>query len=138
VIADNAVVSLLDGTQLAAMEVYPGRDLLSFQSRHTTHARVLDRKVETRQDAICLVLSNSLHLCGSPDQKVAVVKEKTVQFRMLSQVGIGDRLRGERAGMPVTLTVIGLLFYPRKNVRLVGFTLDHEKTFIAEGVLCRG
>ena len=136
-IVDTAKVSLSDGTQTQAIGVFPGRELLSYESRKMTRVRVKDRKVQMQSDVIGLLLSNGQRLCGSRDQLVGVCLEKSVKFRPLADVNIGDHLRGERAGMPVTLDVIGLLFYPKTVVRVVEFTLGHNKNFVAEGVLCR-
>ena len=136
-IQDTARVSLHDGTQQAAIEVFPGRELLSFGQGRMTRARVLDRKVENKADVVGLVLSSGQKLTGSRGQMVAVCLSKKIKFRSMNDVKIGDRLRGERAGMPVIVNVVGLLFYPRKEVRLVGFELDHGKNFVAEGILCR-
>ena len=138
-IADRSKISMSDGAHLPAMEVYPGREgLLSFGLKQRwVNARVVDRKVESKPDVIGLILSNGRTLCGSPDQKVAVYCKKSIRFRELADITLGDRLSGEVAGMPTTVIVTGLLFYPKKEVRLVGFELDHGKSFVAEGVLCR-
>ena len=100
------------------------------------NARVLDRKIESHEYVVCLLLGNGQKLTGSRDQMVAVCREKSVRFTPLSDVAIGDKLRGELAGMPVVVNVIGLGF-DSKPVRLVGFELDHGKNFVADGVLCR-
>jgi hypothetical protein len=138
-IADIASVSMSDGAHLPAMEVYPGRDgLLSFgQKQRWVNARVVDRKVGSQLDVIGVMLSNGHTLCGSRDQRVAFQGKKFVQFRQLADIAIGDRLKGEVAGMPTTVIVTGLLFSPKKEVRLVGFELDHGKNFVADGVICR-
>ena len=138
-IADCSKVSMSDGARLPAMEVYPGRDgLLSFGARQRwVNARVMGRRIESKPDVIGLMLSNGQTLCGSPDQKVGVHYKKSVRFRELADITIGDRLRGEVAGMLTTVVVTGLMFYPKKEVRLVELELDHGKTFVADGVLCR-
>jgi hypothetical protein len=120
-----------------AIEVFPGREVLSFRDNHMARAQVLNRKVEMSREVIGLLLSNGQRLAGSRDQKVAVYRDKRAQFTELSNVEIGDRLRGEKAGMQVVVNVTGLMFYPRQEVRLVGFQIDHDKNFVAEGVLCR-
>jgi hypothetical protein len=137
VIADTAKVSLYDGTHLPAMEVYPGHQILSFAThRKTIRARVLDRKVENGQNVVCLLLGNGGKLTGTRDQMVAVYSDKQIRFKPLADVEIGNRLRGEVAGVQVVVNVIGLAFDTRP-VRLVGFRLDGQKPFVAEGVLCR-
>lgn len=136
-IVDSAKISMSDGTQTQAIGVFPGRELLSYEQRKMTRVRVKDRKVEMKNDVIGLLLSNGQRLCGSRDQLVGVCLEKIVKFRPLADVNIGDHLRGERAGMPTTVDVIGLLFFPRTDVRVVEFKLDHNKNFVANGILCR-
>lgn len=136
-IQDTAKISMSDGTQASAIELFPGRQVLSFGHRHMMKARILDRKIESKTDVICLLLNNGQKLTGSRDQMVAVYRNHRMRFTPLADVEIGDHLRGERAGMPVIVSVIGLAFDLRKEVRLVSFQLDHDKTFVAEGVLCR-
>lgn len=136
-ITDDVFISMGDGSRIAAMEVRPGRKILSFKDSRLMLAEVLQQKVEMGKDAIGLVLSSGQRLCGSRDQKVAVFKEKIIRFRPLSEVETGDRLSGERAGMPTTVNVVGLITNHEKEVRFVGFTLDHDKSFVAEGVVCR-
>ena len=127
---------MFDGTYLPAMEVYPGKQVLSFGYKRITRAQVRDRKIENQQDVICILLSNGQKLTGSRDQMVAVYRSKSVRFTPMADVAIGDRLRGERAGVPIVVGVIGLAFEPRREVRLVGLDIDN-KTFVAESVLCR-
>jgi hypothetical protein len=137
VIVDSAKISLFDGTHLPAMEVYPGKSVLSFGHKHLIRAKVLERKVESREDVVGLILSNGQKLTGSRDQKVAVYRDVKLKFTEMADVEIGNRLRGENAGVTTIVTVIGLTFDFRKEVRLVGFEFDHGRNFVAEGVLCR-
>jgi hypothetical protein len=137
-IQDTATVSLFDGTAAPAMEVYPGGQLLSFTpTKAPTRARVLEKTVANYTDAVCLLLGNGCKFMGSRDQKVAVFTDKQVRFKELADIMIGDRLRGEKAGVPIIVTVIGLSFDLNRQIRLVGFKLDHNKNFVAEGILCR-
>lgn len=136
-ILDSAKVSLLDGSQKQSIEVLPGHSVLSFVNGKATRAQVLNRAIETKTDIIGLVLTNGQKLCGSPDQKVAVYRRKTLRYLALKEIFIGDHLLGERAGMRVVVGVTGLVFYPRNQARLISFELDRGKPFIAEGVLCR-
>ena len=137
-IVDDAKVSLFDGTYLPAVEVYPGKHVLSFgPTRKVIRGRVLDRKIENQTDVISLILSNGQKLTASRDQVVAVYREKHIRFTPLSEVSIGDRLRGERAGVLTIVAVVGLAYDLRKEVRLVGLQLDKGKNFVAQGVLCR-
>lgn len=136
-IADDTFISMSDGTRITAMDVRPGRKVLSFKNSRLTLAEVLRQNVEMGKDAVGLILSSGQRLCGSRDQKVAVFKERNIRFTPLSEVEVGDTLRGERAGMPTTVNVVGLMSDPQKEVRFVGFTLDHDKSFVAEGIVCR-
>lgn len=136
-ILDTAKVSLVDGSQKQAIEVFPGGEILCFMARKMARAKVLGRKIENRSDVICLILTNGQKLTGSRDQKVAVYRNSNVMFRPLADVEIGDHLRGEKDGMPVVVSVIGLSFDGNRPKRLVEFHLDHDKNFVAEGVLCR-
>ena len=136
-IADTAKVSLFDGTHVNAMEIYPGHDVLSFGHKALTRARVVNKRVQNQTDVIGLLLNNGQKLVGSRDQKVAVHRKQNIVFLPMEKIDIGERLRGEKAGMPVILNVIGLVFYPRTAVRVVGLELDHGKNFVAESVLCR-
>jgi len=136
-ISDLARISLGDGARMAAIDVFPGREVLSpIRDARVTKARVLSRNVSSRHDAIGLLMDTGSTLFGSPDQKVAVCVNKTIRFRPLGDITIGDVLRGEVAGMPITIKVSGIVANP-KETRLVGFRLDHDKNFVAEGVLCR-
>ena len=137
-VADCTSVSLADGTFLPAMEVYPGKEVLSFlPTKKPGHARVLDRTVESHSDAISLLLSNGQKLTGSRDQMIACHRGRNVIFRPLADVELGDRLRGERAGVPVVVTVIGLSIDLNREVRLVGLQIDHDRNYVAAGVSCR-
>jgi hypothetical protein len=136
-IQDTSRITLLDGTYAPAMEVYPGKSVLSLDYKGKSKSRVLERKVESREDVVCILLSNGQRLTGSRDQKVALYRDTHIRFSPLADVEIGDRLRGERAGIPVIVTVIGLLFDLNREFRLVGFEFDQGRNFVAEGVLCR-
>lgn len=136
-IKDSALISLSDGSRLPAVEVYPGKSVLSFGPKHPVESRVVERKVESREDVVCLLLSNGKKLTGSRDQKVAVYRNANLRFTEMADVVIGDCLRGEEAGMPVILGVVGLAFDTRREVRLVGFDFDARRNFVANGVLCR-
>lgn len=135
-IHDQAKVSLFDGKLLRAIDVDAGKLLLSFSPRmKPTQALVENRRIEERTDTKSLLLSNGQKFTGSPDQKVAAHRQKTVRFVPLVDIEIGDRLRGELTGMPTILDVIGLAFDPRP-IRMVHLD-THDRNFVAEGVLCR-
>jgi hypothetical protein len=136
-ILDSSKVSLADGQLLAAADVYPGNEVVSYNQSKMARAQILDRKMASSNDVIGLVLSNGQKLCGCRKQTVAVQMRDRIRFRELSEIKIGDLLRGERAGMPVIVRVVGLLFFPRKDVRLVEFEIKGGRPFVAEGILCR-
>lgn len=136
-ILDSAKVSLSDGTQAAAISVEPGRNVLSFQRTKPIRASVIEKKIAMSADVIGLVLSSGQRLVGSQALKVAVYRKSNIRFVPLSEIAIGDHLSGEKAGMAVVVSVIGLLFCPRTQARLVGLQMDHRKPFVADGVLCR-
>ena len=70
-ILDSAKISLQDGSEIAAIDVQPGRSLAA----HKKLGAVLkNRTIENRLDVVGLVLSNGNKLCGSMDQKVAVIR----------------------------------------------------------------
>jgi hypothetical protein len=130
---------MMDGTHKQAIELMPGKEgLMAFgQAGRPTKARVIDQKVETHTNVVELILANGQSLLGTQDQLVALRLKKLTCYRPMGDILIGDSLKGERAGMPVTVNVIGIVKYPERDVRLVGLTLDHEKNFVAESVLCR-
>lgn len=137
-IIESANVTMLDGSMTRAMEVYVGKDVFSFvHARKPARATVRGKKVEPSTEIIGLMLSNGQHFFGSRNQRVAVVHNKSVRFRPLCDIMLGDKLRGERAGMPVNVEVSGLVFNDHKEMRLVEFELDHDKPFVAQGILCR-
>ena len=138
-IADVAKVSMSDGTFIQAIELFPGRQgLMAFNvQRLPVNGRVLDRKIETKNDVVALILSNGETLCGSRDQRVATMKDKRVYFKEMADVEIGTRLRGQIAGMPTSVMVVGTMFYPKKDIRLVELMLDHNKMFVVDGILCK-
>jgi hypothetical protein len=136
-ILDSAKVSLSDGTQAEAISIFPGRDLLAFHQEKPCRSTVVEKTVQSSSDVIGLVLSNGEKLCGSPDQEVAVYKNHRVKFTPLPKIRIGDTLRGERAGRATVVKVTGLLFFPKREVRLVALDLDKAKNFVAGGILCR-
>lgn len=136
-ILDTSQISLTDGSRETAIDLYPGHELISFVNSRPARARVVEKNVTPSSDVMALVLSNGQKLVGSRDQKVAVQRAEKVIYKNISNVMIGEILRGEMGGRYVTVKVTGLVFYPREQKRLVALKLDHEKDFVAEGVLCR-
>ena len=137
-ILDTAKVSLSDGSFKQAIEVYPGGELMSYmKSSDRSVGKVLNRKVDTKTDIIGIVLNNGQRLCGCRNQRVAVFRKQNVCYTRLADVEIGDHVRGQLQGMPIVLGVVGLVFYPRKEARLVEFEIEHGKPFVAEGVMCK-
>lgn len=136
-ILDSSQISLTDGSRETAIDLSAGHELISFVNARPTRARVVEKNVTPSSDVMALVLSNGQKLVGSRDQKVAVMREQNVVYKRIENVLIGDRLRGEAGGRHVTVKVVGLMFYPREQKRLVHLRLDHDKEFVAEGVLCR-
>lgn len=136
-ILDTSKVSLANGESQPAIDLFPGREVLSYNQSRMGRAVVREKTVGAGNDVIGLVLSSGQRLCGTRNQTVAVMRNKTVRFTEMADVKIGDVLRGERAGVPIIVKVVGLLFFPRREVRLVQFEMDKGKAFIAEGVICR-
>lgn len=130
-ILDSARISLEDGSEGAAIDVQPGRNVAAYKKRC---AVVKEREIETREDVIGLILSNGRRLIGSRDQMVCRIG-KTRFFKAMADIEIGDRLMGWTAGMPVILSVIGIVCLTHKQMRLVSLTTTAP--FVAEGVVCR-
>jgi hypothetical protein len=136
-IADSARVVLADGTMKAAIDLYPGGELLTIRDRKLRPVLVVGKTVENYNDVVCLILSNGQRLIGSRDQRVSVLKKGKAIFREMADVEIGMSLQGAVAGAKTVVQIIGTLYFARKCVRLVGFQFSHDDCFIAEGILCR-
>lgn len=135
-ILDSSLVTLRDGTYRQAIDLSPGRELLSLRDTRAATTAVSSRTVENRKDAIRLILSSGDTFCGSPDQRVGLFRNRNLVFVPLARVEIGSRLRGERAGIALTVEVIGKATSD-SECRLVRLETRGEKPFVAEGVLCR-
>lgn len=136
-ILDSSKVSMTDGSQEQAIELSPGRHVLTPVRGGMGAAKVTERKIDSHANVMGLVLGNGQKLVGSRDQKVSVWVKRQWNFRSLSDIRIGDTLKGEKAGMTVAVKVIGLVFYPDKPLRLVELQLDKDRGFVAEGIQCR-
>ncbi len=134
-ILDDSLITLRDGEHQKAMEVYPGKEVLSFKCGKSGRATVHAKVVGMQNSTVRLLFASGGSLTGSWDQPVAKVHAKNVRYIPMNEVGIGDKLLGERAGMPVTLDVIGRTL-PGGEARLVGFDTGGF-SFVAEGVLVR-
>ena len=135
-IQDTAMVTMYDGEEKRACDVEQG-EVLSFNGIKPSRAVVTERRMENRRDVVGLILSTGKRFCGSQDQRVAVLRASNIVFRPLSDVENGDVLRGEEGGMAINIRVLGMLFFPHKEARLVSFDIEKGKPFVAEGVLCR-
>lgn len=131
-ILDSARISLEDGSDGAAIDVQPGRNVASHRKRF---AIVTNRTITNREDVIGLILSNETRLIGSRDQLVLKIGKKTKTFKQMAEIEIGDRLLGWRQGMSVILGVTGIVCLTHKQVRMVELQTSHP--FIANGVVCR-
>lgn len=136
-ILDTSKVSLADGGWESAIDLQPGRELVSYHAAKMARTVVSDKKIASGSDVIGLVLSNGQKLCGTRTHQVALYRNGRLTFREFAEIKIGDVLRGERAGMPITVQVLGLLYFPRKDVRLVGLQTSNGRPYVAEGALCR-
>lgn len=136
-IADSAQVVLADGTMKAAIDLYPGGELLTIRAHKLRPVPVVEKTVENHNDVVCLILSSGQRLIGSRDQKVSVLKKGKAIFKEMADVEIGTNLQGAVAGAKTVVQIIGTLYFSRKCVRLVGFRFAQDDCFIAEGILCR-
>jgi hypothetical protein len=138
VILDTSKVSLADGGSKSAIDLNPGSEVMSYSASKMTKAHVTNKVVGSGMDVIGLVLSNGRKLCGTRTHTVGLFSRRgRLLFKEFSEVKIGDSVRGECAGMPVTLKVVGLLYFPRRAVRLVGFETSNGRPYLAESALCR-
>lgn len=136
-IGDHAPIALGDGTSKLAIDLFPGGEILSIRQDKAYQVAVMGREVKNEPDAICLVLSNGQKLLASREQKVCVNQNSRAWFKEMADIEVGMTLRGREAGMPTLVRVIGVMLFPRHAVRLVGFKLPGNATFVAGGVLCR-
>lgn len=105
-IADVALVTLLDGTRQAAIEVTAGRRLVSPGGGRWT--MVKDRQIRHSNSVIGLVLSNGRVLIGTWDQKVWC-QGKIRYYRQMTDVEIGDKLIGLENRVPTVVSVVGIV-----------------------------
>jgi hypothetical protein len=136
-IIDTAQVSLMDGTTRAAIDVFPGWEVVTIDHNRVKSVNVVKKTVENHTDVVCLILSSGDRLIGSRDQRIAIFKNKRHWYTQMSDIEIGAELVGAVAGTNVVVRVVGLMYHPRKEVRMVGFTFPKHECFVAEGVLCR-
>jgi hypothetical protein len=137
-ILDSSKVSMADGECKQAIDLLPGREVLSYHAAKMARTRITDKSIGSGSDVIGLVFNNGQKLCGTRTHTVAVFSRKgRIQFKEFADVKIGDTVRGERAGVPILVSVVGLLYFPRKEVRLVGFETVNGRPYVAEGVFCK-
>ena len=137
-ILDASKVSMADGSSQTAFDLLPGREVLSYHAAKMARTRVTNKTIGSGSDVIGLVFNNGQKLCGTRTHTVAVYTRKgRIQFKEFADIKIGDTVRGERAGMPILVSVVGLLYFPRKEVRLVGIETANGRPYVAEGVFCR-
>jgi hypothetical protein len=136
-IIDTAQVSLMDGTTRAAIDVYPGWEIVTIHNNRMKSSPVVKKTVENQTDVVCLILSSGERLIGSRDQRIATFKNKRNWFTQMADIEVGAELAGAVAGANVVVRVVGIMYHPRKEVRMVGFTFPKHECFVAEGVLCR-
>ena len=53
-IADFAQVALMDGTTKAAIDLGPGRELLTLRNKKPAPTPVMERTIENHSDVVCL------------------------------------------------------------------------------------
>lgn len=136
-IQDAARVTLFGGDWAYAIDLETGKEVLSFEGVKPKKRKIVARTIAQRPDVVGLLLSTGVRFCGSQDQKVAVVNSKNVHFTPLSEIETGTILRGEAQGAAVNVKVLGVLHYPKREARLVDIVLEHDKPYVAEGILCR-
>lgn len=135
-IADNTPVSLPSDERKPIMEVYVGAEILTFRSGKPKKGVVKGKRAALYvRDLLRLMLSTGESLALSKDQTLAIAGDKKLSFRPASEILVGDTLRGERAGMPITVRVIGKAVEDRP-MRLVALDLGGDP-YICAGVLCR-
>jgi hypothetical protein len=131
-ILDNSRISLEDGSDGAAIDVQPGRNLATHRKRFGV---VTESAIQIREDVIGLILSNGKRLIGTRDQLVCKVGPKVKNFKAMAEIEIGDKLLGWKDGMNVILSVTGIVCLTHKQVRMV--SLKTTEPYIADGVVCR-
>ncbi len=130
-IADLALITLLDGSTRAAIEVTAGKRLVSAGKRSWT--MVKDRQIRNSNSVLGLVLSNGRVLIGSWDQKVWCMAKIRI-YRQMTDIEIGDRLIGCENRVLTLVTVVGISCLTDIQRRLV--KLETRFPFVAEGVVC--
>jgi len=136
-IADTARVAMRDGTTKAAVDLFPEAQIMTFRDQKVAHTVVEQKKIENHNDVICLILANGTRLLGSRDQRVCACRDKKAWYVQMADVEIGTTLRGQAAGVLTHVRVIGILYFQKHQMRLVGFSRVNNDCFVAEGVLCR-
>lgn len=136
-IADCARVTLMDGTTKAAIDVYPGWEIVTIRHDRVRPIPIVEKLVENHDDVICLILSNGQRLVGSRDQRICRRNGKKMWFVQMADIDSGDELHGSINGVPTVVKVVGIMYYAKKEIRLVGFRFAKNDCFVVEGVLCR-
>lgn len=135
-ILDCSPISLIDGERTDAINVFPGRPVLTFRSGRMRGTVIKSREVGFFSRVYTVHLSNGESLAATPEQKVAMADGKHLRFREIGNVEIGEKLRGEAAGVPITVLVIGRTVSSSEQARFVGFDTGGSP-YVASGVLCR-
>lgn len=131
-IADTAKVLTSEGIT-AAMDLPLGATLIT-RVKHPYSSKIVRKDVRMCPNPITLVLASGRKFCGSPDQRV--YEYGRLRPTRLDNVRIGMKLEGDENGNPVTIMVIGMLFSPQREVRVVDIVTDHKRPYVVEGLLC--
>lgn len=133
-IGDLSRISLSDGTVKAAVECGPSLELLTYRAGEMKRGRLVSRWY-AEGPLVKLILASGEEITGSADQPVGLADGKQQRWMQMGRVPIGTKLRGERAGMPVSVMVIGRV--ELRGGRLVGLETHNHVPFFANGVLCK-
>lgn len=136
-VIDTAPITMFDGTMKPAIDVFPGGEVVTLFNNKLRSAPIIKKTVENHNDVVCLILSNGERLVGSRDQRVATFKNRRSWYTQMADIEVGSELMGFVAGSQVVVRVVGVMYHPTKQVRLVGFELQKNDCFVAGGLLCR-
>lgn len=139
-IADTSKVTMPDGATVPVIDLFPGRSIVSPKSQNGIAWRlsaipIRDRRIEMKGEVHRIILSNGESLTATADQRVATVGRKSLSFRRVGAIKLGDLVIGECSGVRVSMTVAATE-RSTDPVRCVSLETG-GKPYIAEGVVCR-
>lgn len=136
-IADVTKVVMMDGSTRAAIDLFPGGEVMAIVHEKPRPAPVVEKVIENQNDVVCLILSNGQRLIGSRDQKIKVCREHRTWYTPFADIEVGMTLQGKVNGLTTIVRVVGVMYNAKRQVRMVGLRFDKDACFIVEGVLCR-